>query len=379
MKLRILFVAQTPPPYHGQAIMQKNLLDQKWDWCEKVHVRMAFSTEIRQVGKFSLLKIFEILRILFRAHRFKKGMKYDALFYPPTGDSRMGFYRDVLLLPLLRKWADKTVFQFHASGFDRLWDSLNLIQRWVARKAYLHPDLVLVLSESSKASVAHLQPKCIEVLPNAIADVGVRKRRNKSVSEPLRILYVGALLRSKGLKELILAFKSIDDSIDVGLDVIGEYSDRDFEHEIDRIIRYLPEGRICNFHGRKVGQEKENLFRDADIFCFPTYYGLENQPVVILEAMMFGLPIVSTKWAGIPELIVHGHSGILVEPRNISELTNALNRLALNRSLRESMGDRARLEFEQKYDLNRHMQRTETIFKSSVLGSNMQANLENTA
>jgi glycosyltransferase involved in cell wall biosynthesis len=64
-----------------------------------------------------------------------------------------------------------------------------------------------------------------------------------------------------------------------------------------------------NFAGRKVGIEKWTAYRCADIFCFPTYYGPETFGNVLLEAMMFELPTVSTRWRAIPDIVVEGETG----------------------------------------------------------------------
>ncbi len=68
---------------------------------------------------------------------------------------------------------------------------------------------------------------------------------------------------------------------------------------------------------------KEQALREADLFCFPTYYPNENQPVNLIEAMAFGLPILTTRWRSLPELLPHGYQR-LVDIHAPEQITEAL-------------------------------------------------------
>jgi glycosyltransferase involved in cell wall biosynthesis len=65
------------------------------------------------------------------------------------------------------------------------------------------------------------------------------------------------------------------------------------------------------------------VIREADVFCFPTYYANEAQPINLIEAAAFGLPLVTTRWRSIPEFMPPGHPG-LVNPRQPAEVAAAL-------------------------------------------------------
>ena len=77
------------------------------------------------------------------------------------------------------------------------------------------------------------------------------------------------------------------------------------------------------YAGFVAGAQKEKLLREADIFCFPTFYPNENQPVNLIEAMAFGLPIVTTRWRSLPELFPAGYPG-LVDVRSPEQIADCL-------------------------------------------------------
>src|SRR5258705_7266644 len=91
--------------------------------------------------------------------------------------------------------------------------------------------------------------------------------------------------------------------------------------EFDGLLSSASE--TMSYLGFVSGEQKHKLLRDADLFCFPTYYENENQPVNLIEAMAFGLPILTTRWRSIPELFPANYPG-LVEVRSPDQIGRAL-------------------------------------------------------
>ena len=106
---------------------------------------------------------------------------------------------------------------------------------------------------------------------------------------------------------------------------------------------------MVNYWGRRYGGEKDMFWKDADIFVFPTYYHNECFPLVILEAMEQGVPVISTNEGGIPDIIDNGNSGYTVEKNNPSSLASAIERLLKEPELCKSMGQAGRKLFEEKF------------------------------
>ena len=100
------------------------------------------------------------------------------------------------------------------------------------------------------------------------------------------------------------------------------------------------------------------FWKDADIFVFPTYYHNECFPLVILEAMEQGLPVISTNAGAIPDIIDNGNSGYTVEKSNPSSLASAIELLIKDPELCISMGKAGRKLFEEKF--------TEEVFEKKM-------------
>ena len=105
--------------------------------------------------------------------------------------------------------------------------------------------------------------------------------------------------------------------------------------EFDRLLQKPEYAAAVKSLGFVSGAEKSRALREADLFCFPTQYLGENQPVSLIEAMAFGLPIVTTRWRSLPEMLPPGYPG-LVNGQDPDEIATALLHMARGRKQRNS-------------------------------------------
>jgi hypothetical protein len=107
--ISIIAVAQTPPPFHGQAVMNQLLLEGDYSKVQFHHVRMAFSDDIQEVGVFRWKKIFHLVVVYFGivVALFRTGAQ--VLYYPPASPNMVPFLRDCVLLIGTRWLFQKTV------------------------------------------------------------------------------------------------------------------------------------------------------------------------------------------------------------------------------------------------------------------------------
>jgi glycosyltransferase involved in cell wall biosynthesis len=87
------------------------------------------------------------------------------------------------------------------------------------------------------------------------------------------------------------------------------------------------------------------------VFCLPSYYEREGMPLVVLEAMQFSLPIVATRWRGIPSMVTDGETGFLVPVHDATATADSLERLLRDSDLRRALGRAARTVFEREFTL----------------------------
>ncbi len=157
---------------------------------------------------------------------------------------------------------------------------------------------------------------------------------------PLRyFLYVGRLVRAKGVFDLLQAYSRLNDEIraEVGLVFVGDGADR--AELIERAVRITP-GKI-QFPGFVQREGLSEFYALADALIFPTHS--DTWGLVVNEAMSCGLPVIATNVAGcVADLVQDGGNGFVVPPRDPSQLAASMARLAVDSRRRIEMGSRSR-------------------------------------
>jgi glycosyltransferase involved in cell wall biosynthesis len=161
-----------------------------------------------------------------------------------------------------------------------------------------------------------------------------------------RILFAGRICPDKGVRELALAFLQVHRRCpQARLRLVGSKSLEprggqlsSYEQEVRQILAQLPPG-VVEFAGYVPYQEMPQQYAQADIAVFPSII-LEGFGMVALEAMRCGLPVVASNRPGFRELVVHGETGLLVDPEDTDQLASAMIRLIEDPALAKRMGEK---------------------------------------
>ena len=150
------------------------------------------------------------------------------------------------------------------------------------------------------------------------------------------LVFLSQIVREKGALILLEALRILasDDRLKVICDFYGPILEEDSEIFLSE-LETTPNAKYCGVV--KVGTASQ-LIAEYDALAFPTYYVGEGHPGVIIEAMQAGIPVISTQYRAIPELIIDGENGFLVPVGDSSALAKKIKRLASDISLRKKMG-----------------------------------------
>jgi glycosyltransferase involved in cell wall biosynthesis len=250
------------------------------------------------------------------------------------------FPRKYIIVILSKLFRKKIIIQTHGGEFFKIYNQYPRIVKKMVKSFFGMSDAILVLSEIRKKEYSNIAPKNkIFVIPNFVSVPELDKKPHKAI----KIIYMGVLSDKKGVQDLIKSAKYFVKE-DFIIYIAGE-------GELAKYRKQTQELNLANkinFLGWIDGAKKDKLFREADIFVLPSYY--EDLPMSILEAMSYGLPIISTNIAGIPELVTEGSNGYLVTPGDVKSLANRLKKLILNKKLRETMGKHSINIIKTKYE-----------------------------
>ncbi len=364
---KVLVVGQTPPPCHGQAIMIQMLVKGPLPDVQLHHVRMQFSESIGEIGKVSLGKILHLVSVILQIFWHRIRFRPTILYYPPSGPNRVPLIRDAIILLAVRWMFRTTVFHFQASGCSELIPHLRFPLKWLIQKALRAPDVAIELSEFAPSDGSFLGAKRIVRVPNAAADEFAKyaDQRRSDENAPPRLLYLGTVCEGKGVTVLVEACTILRESnIPFHLDIVGSLESEGYRDLLEKEIARRGLNEQITFHGQKVGPDKWKMFAQADVFCFPSHYHSEAFPCVLLEAMSFQLPIVSTYWRGIPSIVSSGENGFLAPTHNPQAIADHLQSLLRCGNCRKKMGAEGRRRFEQQFTQSKFLERMRDVLLS---------------
>lgn len=333
--------------------MIARLLEMNSEKLRLYHVRMAFSEDMESVGKFAPRKLWvlftTILRIWWARFRFRT----PVLYYPPSGPNKVPVLRDIILLGSTRWIFRHVAFHFHAGGVSTFEKELPALIRPLYRFAYREPALAIRTAPQNPEDGLALGAVRSVVVPNGIEDArGTVPERTAAHGERLIVLFTGVLIPSKGVTDLLRAFQlALARGLDAELQLMGKWGDLTFEQECKAFVREHGLLDRVVFLGVLSGPEKYLRFAACDVFCFPSYFEAESFGLVLVEAMQFAKPVVSTHWRGIPSVVADGRSGFLVPIRDPHAVAEKLVLLGGDPELRVRLGEEGRRIFERNFTL----------------------------
>ena len=347
---KVLFLLHLPPPVHGSSIVGKLIRDSKLinDSFDTKYINLLISRSVDESGKTSVFKLFRFIASWFKLF-FKLIIEKPNLCYFALTATGSAFYKDVTLVFLLKLFRVKTVFHLHNKGVRK--NESNKINHFLYRYIFNNNNVIL-LSNYLYNDVKTFVPKNrVYICHNGVENVVNKNRLNGNAeSEPIKILFLSNLIASKGVFVLIEACGILQQKgYEFSCAFVGGEGDvnaHQFKSEVKRIgvknVEYL---------GRKYGDEKNGVYLDADIFVLPTFYSNECFPLVLLEAMQYSLPIISTDEGGIKDIVEDGETGFIVKENDPNELAEKLELLLNNKSLRLQMGNAGRMKYEKEFTL----------------------------
>lgn len=340
-----LVLGPLPPPSGGIATfcedLNKSILKLKY---RLVHF------EVIQVNK-TKSKFVKLSEVVFLYARFLKALLRNSpsFVHINTASYRNFFWNSIFLLISKLFWK-KTILHIHGGGFVSFYKNCNLLEKFLIRKIFNITDSVVVLSQSWKKFFSSLvSHHKITIIPNGVnlMDFNQKTTIEDEFQFPktsIIVSFLGTLSRDKGVNDILKAIPLV---IKNQKNCVFVFAGR-IEQDIYNPSKIMDIKDHVFFLGEIFGVKKIKLLLATDIFLLPSY--VEGLPIVLLEAMAASLPIISTPVGAIPELVMEGINGFLIDPGDYNALAERILTLAEDKNLREKMGLNNHKKVMQEYD-----------------------------
>lgn len=231
------------------------------------------------------------------------------------------------------------------------------LTKWTTKKA----DIITVSSKFLFKELLNLIDKEAEIIPFGV-DTNVFNYKYKTRDKNFKIGITKSLEDWYGHYYLILAFKKLSEKYkNLKLLIAGDGSKRGY---LEELVKSLNLEEKVKFFGYISNIDLPKFLNKLDVFVMPSL--LESFGVSAIESLAVGVPVVASNVGGIPEIVIDGKTGFLVESKNVNEIVNAVNKLLLNPYLREKMSKKGRGFVEKKYNFNKIAQKMELLYKRLV-------------
>lgn len=284
--------------------------------------------------------------------------------YLTTSRTTLGSIRDMLFIITARIFSIKIINHLHGADFKTFRNTRNPIYRLILDYVYKKIDTSIVLLPKMKEQYNMYEKMNVVSISNCAFPLADLPKNN---SDSLNVLYLSNIMYSKGI---LLVIEAVDNLIKSGvkikLSIAGSTMGDEYKNQ-DEILS-LFQGMIKNksyieYFGTVTGVDKDQLLIDSDIFVLPSFYKTEAQPISIIEAMLSGSAIITTKHNYLGEMI-NSSNGFIIEPRSAKEIEFSILELKKNKLKLETISNYNKKYAKEHYSLDKHVREISAVLDS---------------
>ena len=316
--MRILLIGPLPPPIVGPTTLLRYLAeDLSRD--DRVEPQVINTTTRGQFNNW-----FVVVTVAIRAiwATILNAESADVISFHAS--CRAMLLLGPILFLVARLFNKPLIVRLFGGAFEKEYEAIGAIRRWVFDRTVLASDVCLLQTKHLVEFFRQRGARRAEWFSNYTRQVDLgQKRRAHERCE--RFIFLGRVTESKGVGTLLQVVPHLSAGLTV--DIYGPL----YEPYTAEMINSKGQSKV-RYKGVLSTQQIMEILFDYHALVLPTFYEGEGYPGVIVEAYSHGLPVITTRWRGIPE-IVDESSGILISPRSPDELAAAMNRLNEDRVL----------------------------------------------
>ena len=357
--INVLMVGSALNVKGGMTTVVENFIGNKFKNIKLYYVATHIEkSKILQVIYF-ILSIFKVLYYIL-----VKNITIIHMHFSERGS----FYRKYIILKIGKIFKKKIIIHMHGAEFKQIFESSNQKIKYKITEFLRESDKVIVLGESWENYVNSIDSdiKTI-IMPNSVQypEYIVARAKNN-----INILFLAVLTRRKGIFDLINAANIIlknnkitDKKIKFTIAGSGES-----ENDAKKMVKELGLDKNFEFVGWVNNEKKNQLLRNSQIFVLPSYN--EGLPMAILEAMSYGIPVITTNVGSIEDVIKNDRTGLIHSPGKIEELVKCIEVCINDEKKWQEFSSNGKQLIEHRYNKEKYFENMENLY-CNIVGENI--------
>ena len=275
------------------------------------------------------------------------------------------FYRKMPFIYMASMKRIPVINHIHGAEFAAFYTNASAKKKKKIQKVYNRCDRLIALSEEWKEKLKRIVPEDkITVLQNYCTIPEPLNDAFLSDKKKNQVLFLGEIGKRKGCFDIPEVLEKTDFKENGGAFVFAGDGKPEDVIEIKESLADRGLSECVSFTGWVRGEAKEKLLKESGIFFFPSYH--EGMPMAVLEAMAYGMAILTTDVGGIPRLITDGVDGYLCRPGDTKQMADRLKELLTDTAKAEKFGRAAREKAKNRYSRESHIKRLLQIYEEVV-------------
>jgi glycosyltransferase involved in cell wall biosynthesis len=269
---------------------------------------------------------------------------------------------------LIARWlGSRVVLHIHGGAFNQFFEESSEVTQQLISRLLLLPDRLIVLSGwwanffreqvnpdlEGRMTVLHNAVEVPDIALDEVIDA-------RSESQTFRVVFLGSVGDRKGCGELLEAADQVENSSDIQFYLLGTGEQ---DGDLERYKRRARDMSLSNvyFPGYVSGDQKADQLKQADLFVLPSR--ADNFPISLLEAMSYGLPVVVSSVGAMDEVVTEDN-GIVIRPRDVDALVEAIEFMYHHSERREEMGRNNVQTVTDQYSASQYVKSLESVYLS---------------
>lgn len=331
-KKKILLLVQLPEPTHGvsvvnQSIMKSEIIKKNY---HLDYVDIATSKNINEIDGFTFKKILFFLKSYFFSFIKLILFKPDVVYFSVSLFG-LGFLKDSFYIILCKVFHCKIICHIHRSGLSKKINHRAII-KFYYKLVFKNIDIIHLSKSLRKDIKPFLNNNSkIAIVNNGISkhEIEIKKKKNF-----ISFVFLANLTESKGIKELLDSIVHLNKKknlIKFNLNIVGDYTNTFSREDKKSFLKLNHIHNNVKFFGFQKGKKKFKILANSDIMIYPTKD--DCFPLCILEALSYGLPVISTNVGAIPDIIKDKVNGIIIYKNNKKNIISSINYYLKNKNI----------------------------------------------